>query len=86
MCIDHAQHTHTWNTVELEEWVTTCLDLTLSTYNAVTEYKENNKYGQPWQKIAEYIESHCRNIEVLCRDIQTYEMIKIDLDQVEDIF
>ena len=62
-----GQHTHTWNTVDLEEWCSACLDLTLTTYSALTEYKENNKA-----------------IEALCREIQTFEMIKIDLDQITD--
>ena len=39
----HWQHTHTWNTGDLDDWCSGCLDLTLGTYTALTEYKENNK-------------------------------------------
>ena len=41
-------------------------------YNAVTDYK---------QKKRPVLAVQHRSIETLCRDIQTYEMIKIDLDQ-----
>ena len=42
-------------------------------YNAVTDYKQNKRPVHAVQH---------RSIKTLCRDIQTYEMIKIDLDQV----
>ena len=76
------QHTHTWNTGDLDDWCSGCLDLTLGTYTALTEYKENNKLvlylGFYWHVSI----CHIRSIEALCRAIQNYEMIKIDLDQV----
>ena len=62
-----GQHTHTWNSAELDDWINTGMDLTISTYNALEEYKENN-----------------RNIENLCREIQTFEMIRIEADQITD--
>ena len=48
-----GQHTHTWNSAELEEWITTGVDLIYGTFAAVQEYKENNKK----------IEDLCRKIQ-----------------------
>ena len=62
-----GQHTHTWNSAELDEWITTGVELITGTYTAVEEYKENNK-----------------KIENLCRNIQTFEMIKIQANQITD--
>ena len=41
-------------------------------YNAVTDYKQNKRPVHAVQH---------RSIKTLCRDIQSYETIKIDLDQ-----
>ena len=62
-----GQHTHTWNSPELEEWITTGVELITATFLAVEEYKENN-----------------RRIEDLCRNIQNFEMIKIQANQITD--
>lgn len=62
-----GQHTHTWNSAEIDEWVASGVELISGTYSAVLEYKENNK-----------------KIEDLCRNIQTFEMIKIEANKITD--
>ena len=48
-----GQHTHTWNSAELEEWIVTGVELICGTFAAVEEYKDNNKK----------IEDLCRKIQ-----------------------
>ena len=62
-----GQQTHTWNSADLEDWITSGVDLVTTTFLHLEEYKENNK-----------------KIEDLCRNIQTFEMIKIQANQITD--